>query len=149
MSSYLSKWSIGLDYQVGDADLDADGFVTAETLGGWLSGAVDAYLAQVGQLRERAVGRWQLVRRPSRQPRGGLLGPRPTDVFVTASATELRPTEFFVSVRVRAYGSGEDLPINTTCRVSIEDPRTGEQLDIGQAVRDEIVALEDAAEYMA
>lgn len=144
--SLMTQWSIGHDHTIGEADRDADGFVTAEVLGGWITGAIDAYLAQCEQLHRRAEGR-TLVRRPSRQPRASLLG-RPADVLVTASATEVRATEFFISVRVRPFGGDEDLPLNQTCRVSIED-NEGEQLELGAAVRDELVAIERAAEYMS
>ncbi|HEY7222079.1 MAG TPA: hypothetical protein VH561_00425 [Micromonosporaceae bacterium] len=143
----MTRWSIGLDRRVGDTDRDPDGYVTADVLGGWLTDAVDAYLAQCEQLHQRAAGR-RLVRRPGRQPRASLLG-RPTEVLVAASATEIRPTEFFISVRVRPFGGDEDLPLNVTCRVSIEDEQTGEALELGNAVRDELVALEQAAEYMS
>jgi len=143
----MTRWSIGLDHLVGDADRDADGFVTAEVLGAWLSQAVDVYLAQCEQLHRRAEGH-TLVRRPGRQPRGSLLG-RPAEVLVTASATEVRPTEFFISIRVRPFGGDEDLPINVTCRVSIEDSQTGEPMELGSTVRDELVAIERDAEYMS
>ena len=149
MSGLMTRWSIGLDRQVGPGDLDPDGFVTAETLGGWLAEAVDAYLAQCSTLHDRSSrAGLNLVRRPGRQPRASLLG-RPTEVLVTASATEVRPTEFFVSVRVRPYGSDIDLPVNVTCRVSIEDARSGEAVELGAAVRDELIAIEHAAEYMS
>jgi hypothetical protein len=143
----MTRWSVGLDYTVTEADRDAEGYVTADVLGRWLTEAVDAYLAQCEQLRLRAEGH-NLVRRPGRQPRASLLG-RPAEVLVTASATEVRPTEFFVSVRVRPFQGDEDLPLNVTCRVSIEDIRTGDPLELGTAVRDELIAIERAAEYMS
>ena len=143
----MTRWSIGLDHTVTEADRDADGYVKAEVLERWLTEAVDAYLAQCEQLRKRAEGH-TLVRRPGRQPRSSLLG-RPGEVLVTASATEVRPTEFFVSVRVRPFHGDEDLPINVTCRVSIEDSQTGEPMELGPEVRDELVAIERAAEYMS
>lgn len=147
MSGFVTRWSIGHDLPVAATDLDADGYPTAEAVGAWLTGAVDAYLAQCHELGRQAAF-YNLTRRMSRQPRGSLLGHRPTHVLVTASATEIRPNEFVVSVRVTPFGGDEDLPINVTCRVSIEDS-SGDQLGLEQAVRDEIVALEQAAEYMA
>ncbi len=146
MSGVMTRWSIGLDRQVGPGDLDPDGYVTAPTLGEWLADAVEAYLAQCQELHRLAAG-YNLVRRPGRQPRASLLG-RPAEVLVTASATEVRPTEFFVSVRVRPYGGDIDLPLNVTCRVSIED-HAGVPIELGTAVRDELIALEHAAEYMS
>jgi hypothetical protein len=146
MSGFMSKWSIGHDRTVGDGERDADGFIRADVLGSWLAEAVDAYLAQCVKLRERAAGH-TLVRRPGRQPRSSLLG-RPAEVLVTASATEVRPAEFFVSLRVTPFRGDEDLPINVVWRVSIEDER-GESLELGTDVRDELIAIEHAAEYMA
>jgi acyl-CoA thioesterase FadM len=147
MSGPLSRWSVGLDRTVEPADLDPDGYVTAQTLQTWLEQAADAYLAQCTELHALAAGR-RLVRRPGRQPRASLLG-RTGEVLVTASATEVRPTEFFISIRVRPFGGEVDLPLNVTCRVSIEDVDTGEPVELGKAVRDELIALEHAAEYMS
>jgi hypothetical protein len=147
MSGFVSRWSIGQDQQVGDADLDADGLLTSEVIAAWLNQAVDAYLVQCPTLHRQAEG-YSLMRRMSRQPKGRLLGHRPTNVLVTASATEIRPTEFVVSVRVTPFGGDEELPINVTCRVSIED-ESGDQQTLDPAVRDEIIALEQSAEYLA
>ncbi len=147
MSGPLSRWSVGLDRTVEPDDLDPDGYLTAQSLQTWLEQAVDAYLAQCQELHALAAGR-RLVRRPGRQPRASLLG-RPSEVLVTASATEVRPTEFFISIRVRPFGGEVDLPLNVTCRVSIEDADTGEPVELGKAVRDELIALEHAAEYMS
>lgn len=149
MGGLMTRWSVGLDRQVEPGDRDEEGYVSAETLRTWLSDAVDAYLGQCTALHRQAnqPGR-SLVRRSSRQPRAGLIG-RPDEVFITASATEIRPTEFFISVRVRPYGNNIDLPINITCRVSVEDARTGDPFPLDEAVKDELVALEQAAEYMS
>jgi hypothetical protein len=147
MSGFVTRWSVGLDLPVSAADLDTDGYPTAAVVEAWLTGAVDAYLGQCHELARQAADHG-LTRRMSRQPRGSLLGHHPTHVLVTSSATEIRLHEFVVSVRVTPFGGDEDLPINVTCRVSIEDS-SGDQLGLEQAVRDEIVALEQAAEYMA
>jgi hypothetical protein len=147
MSGFVTRWSIGQDLPVAPSDLDGDGYPTVTAVGGWLTGAVDAYLAQCHELRRQVDG-FTLARRMSRQPRGSLLGHHPTRVLVTSSATEIRPMEFVVSVRVTPFGGDEDLPINVTCRVSIEDVM-GDQQPLETAVRDEIIALEQNAEYMA
>jgi hypothetical protein len=147
MSGIMTRWSIGLDRVVGETDRDAAGFPTAEVLGVWLTEAVNAYVTQCDQLHLQAAGQ-RLVRRPGRQPRASLLG-KPSEVLVTASTTEIRPTEFFISVRVRPFGDDVDLPVNVTCRVSIEDIQTGEPRELATAVRDELIALERAAEYLS
>lgn len=149
MNEFLTPWSVGLDRQVEAAERDPDGYPTVEALGAWLNGAIDAYLDQCAALhRQASVEGRRIVRRSSRQPRPSLIG-KPTDVFVTASATEVRPAEFFISVRVRPYGDDIDLPITITCRVSIEDTETGEPLPLDPEVIDEIKALERSAEHMS
>jgi hypothetical protein len=48
-------------------------------------------------------------------------------VLVTASATEVRPAEFVISIRVRPFGGDMDLPLNVTCLVFLEDPYSGDK----------------------
>ena len=147
MSGITTQWSIGLDRSVGPDDLDNDGYVRAEVLAGWLAAAVDAYVAQC-QTLQQVPPHHHIVRRPGRQPRASLLG-RPSDVLVTASVTEITWTEIVVTIQVRPYGSDVDLPLSVTCRVSVEDQDTGDPAQLDAAVRDEITALERAAEYIS
>jgi len=145
MTGALPLWSIGLDRHVGPDEVDDDGFVAAETMGRWLAEAVDAYLAQLDTLR-RLPAHYRVVRRPGRQPRASLLG-RPNDVFITASATEVRTAELTISLQVRPFGGEIDLPMNVTCRVGIEDVDTGAAADFDASLNAEVVAVERAAEY--
>ncbi|MDQ1511177.1 MAG: hypothetical protein QOG50_3021 [Actinomycetota bacterium] len=41
--------------------------------------------------------------------------------------------------------AGKDDAINATCEVSLEDPETGEACELGNDVRDELIALAHAA----
>jgi len=66
---------------------------------------------------------------------------------VSAGATEIWPTEFAIEVRLRTYGSGDDVAYSASCIVSIVDPSTGEAHELGEAVRDELIALAHAARH--
>lgn len=144
MTGAFTQWSIGRDHQVGPSDIDEDGYLAGAALGSWLADAVDAYLAQFEALR-RLPANYRVMRRPGRQPRASLLG-RPNEVLVTASATEVRASELVVSLRVRPFGGDIDLPLNVTCRVSVEDVDTGEPWTFDDAFRAEVVAVERAAD---
>jgi hypothetical protein len=52
-----------------------------------------------------------------------------------------------MAFRVRSYGSADDVVRNVTCTVGLEDPRTGAAPELGDAVRDELIALEHAARH--
>ncbi|HTD49742.1 MAG TPA: hypothetical protein VK771_04035, partial [Acidimicrobiia bacterium] len=72
----------------------------------------------------------------------------PSTVVVTAGVTEFYPTSFTIAVRVRSYGRhDDDVVANVRCVVDLEDPATGEVCQLGDAVRDELIALEHAARH--
>jgi hypothetical protein len=147
MSGVMTKWSVAQDRTVQDGDLSREGHLTEETLGRWIDSAIGAYLDQCSRVRQIATEQGlQLIQRQSRRPRTALLG-RPAEVLITASATEVRPAEFVVSIRVRPLGGDVDMPVNVTCRVSLEEPGTGEPVELGTEVRDELIALEHAAQH--
>ena len=52
-----------------------------------------------------------------------------------------------MAFRVRSYGSADDVVRNATSVISLEDPDTGEPRELGDAVRDELIALEHAARH--
>ena len=148
MGGVLTRWSVGQDRDVSPEDRGPDGTVTPQALGGWVDAAVQAYLDQCGSLQRQAVdGGLTLTRQPGRLPKSSLLG-EPTDVLVTASATEVRPAEFVISIRIRPFGGDMDLPLNVTCLVFLEDPYSGDKAALDTAVRDELIALEHAAHHM-
>ena len=148
MGGVLTRWSVGQDRTVSPEECGPDGLVTPQTLGTWVDAAVQAYLDQCAALRRQAVdGGLTLNRQPGRLPKSSLLGV-PTDVLVTASATEVRPAEFVISIRVRPFGGDMDLPLNVTCLVFLEDPYSGDKAALATAVRDELIALEHAAHHM-
>jgi len=145
----MTKWSIAQDRTVTDGDLGRDGFLTDDTLSRWIDSAIDAYLSQCVRVRQAAFEQGLVIsHRKSRRPCPSLLG-QPDEVLVTASATEVRPEEFVISVRLRPMGADTDMPVNVTCRISLDHPATGEQALLGNAIRDELIALEHGAQYFS
>jgi hypothetical protein len=53
-----------------------------------------------------------------------------------------------MAYRVRAIDADGDTAINLTCAVSLADPETGEACDLGDDIRDELIALEHAASHI-
>jgi acyl-CoA thioesterase FadM len=146
MSSFVSRWVVLQQHDVAPGDVDDAGAVRDDTIAGWIANARDEYLDQCREVRERQRA-GQLVRfRPGEVPAGALVG-NPTSVVVSAGATEIYPTSFTMAFRIRSYGSADDAAVNAACEVSLEDPATGETQELGDAIRDELIALEHAARY--
>jgi acyl-CoA thioesterase FadM len=78
---------------------------------------------------------------------GGAEFGRPATVVVSAGVTEVFPTAFTMAFRVRSYGQVGDNVVNATCRVALENPDTGTPCELGDDVRDELIALEHAARH--
>jgi acyl-CoA thioesterase FadM len=146
MAGIVSKWVVLHEHQVGAEDVDDDGNVRDDVVKGWVQEACDAYLAQCHALAA-AAARESLVRRSriAALPPGAHLG-RPGIVAVSASAREARSGSFTIALRVRTDGE-PDVAVNTSCVVSLEDARTGEVRELGDEVRDELIALEHAAAH--
>lgn len=142
MSGIASRWVVLREYPVDPADLDDGGHVSDQAVERWATAALDAYLDQCTRLPHAAVRRQVRT-----MPKGALLG-RPEGVLVSASAKEFRPASFTVGVRVRPGGGEVDAPVHAVWVVSVVDERTGDALELGDDVRDELIALEHAAPYV-
>ena len=57
------------------------------------------------------------------------------------------PAAFVISVRIRPVGGESTDPLDVTCEIQLEDPSTGAAQDIGREIRDELIALEQAARH--
>src|SRR5205807_10120659 len=99
-----------------------------------------AYLECCPVLRETAEQADCVVRSETRSVTSGAELGAPASVNVSAGATEIWPTEFAVEVRLRTYGSADDVAHSASCMVSIVDPGSGDALELGDAVRDELIA---------
>ena len=147
MSGIVSKWVVLQHHDVGADDLDANGALRDDVVAGWIGDACAAYLAHCPVLHETAERNGCVVRTETRVlPRAADLG-TPTVVNVSAGATEIWPTEFAVEVRLRTYGSAGDVACSASCRVSVVDPGRGDAQELGDAIRDELIALAHAARH--
>ena len=146
MPGIVSKWVVVHRHKVGTDDLDAGGEVRDDVVARWVDEACAEYLALCHVLAGAAKPEGLVVRsRVGRLPPGSQLG-RPATVDVSASAREVRPSSFTIAVRLRAGGEN-DVLMNASCVVSIEDPDTGAARELGDEVRDELIALEHAAAH--
>ena len=147
MTGIVSKWVVLRDHVVGADDVDADGQLLDEILARWVSEVCAAYLDRcrmLGEMRDRDA--LVLRSRVGALPPGARLG-RPTSVAVSAGAREVRRSSFTIAVRLRTSGGSDDVAMNAACVVSLEDPATGEARELGDDVRDELIALERAAAH--
>ena len=147
MSSFVSKWVVLQRHAVGADDLDADGVVRDDVVARWIDDAREAYLECCPVLRETAEQAGCFVRTETRSVPSGAEFGAPASVNVSAGATEIWPTEFAIEVRLRSYGSADDVARSASCTVSIVDPANGEPRELGDAVREEMIALAHTAQH--
>jgi acyl-CoA thioesterase FadM len=147
MSGLVSRWVVLQRHRVGAEDLDAGGGVLGDVVARWVSEACAAYLERCSVMREvRERSGLVLRSRISELPAGVRLG-RPTTVVVSAGATGVRPGSFTIAFRLRPTDGTGDVAVRAACVMSLENPATGEVCDLGNEVRDELIALEHGAEH--
>jgi acyl-CoA thioesterase FadM len=147
MGGIVSKWLVLHEHPVIMDDFGEDGTVRDETVERWVTAARLAYLEHCHVLRQEQQRSGSVLRhRPAARPRGALLG-RPATVVVTATASEVRPASFTVSVRLRPLGGDREMPVNASCVMRLEDGETGQARELGTAIRDELIALERSATH--
>jgi acyl-CoA thioesterase FadM len=146
-SAFVSRWPVLQEHRVTAGDLDPDGMVRDERVAQWVAAARSAYLRRCAALRRlREASGLELQDRVAPLPPGAALG-RPAAVVVTAGVREVWPSSFAVAVRLRPVGGDRDTAVDVTCIVRLVDPATGEPRELGREVRDELIALEHAAEH--
>jgi hypothetical protein len=112
--------------------------VRADVVARWIDDACRAYLRQCAVLEStRAEHGLELV-----WSHDGVARVRPGDAVVSASASEIWPTAFAISVRIR---TDDERPMNVVCRVRLSDAERDHP--IGDDIRDELIALEHAAQH--
>jgi len=142
-TGFAMRWPVLQRHAVADADLDEVGSVRQEVLDErWVAEACAEYVGRCAALPPAAV-RQQAAPLPAGRVTG-----RPATVVVTARATEVRPSSFTLTVRLRATGGAADRVAGTTCEVRLEDPATGDAVDLGEAVLDELVAMDRSARHI-
>lgn len=142
MGGILSKWLVLTEHPVTPADRTDDGVVSDDALQRWVEEARSAYLDHCKVLNGRTDGALRL--RDASPVRAAYLGSAEM-VIVSATVTEVRPTSFTLAVRARPVGGDREMPVNVTCTASLEDEETGEIVELGREIRDELIALEHSA----
>jgi len=145
MNGIVTKWVESQEYEVVAADRDDAGAVRDETVARWVDAARLSYLDRCPELQrlQRESGA-ELRHRAGTLPAGAALG-NATHVAVSSTAAEVRPQSFTLSLRLRPLGGDQERPLDTTCVIRLEDPATGEGVELGKEIRDELIALEHSA----
>ena len=147
-SSVVSRWVVARKFEPGPADLDARGVLRDDVLQHWIDEVRDAYLEQCVVLRATVDQSGLETRHRSSMPPAGAAFGSPDTVVVSAGVTEVHPESFTMALRLRSIGQGEDdVAVNVSCVVSLEDPATGAASEIDDAIRDEMISLEHAARH--
>jgi acyl-CoA thioesterase FadM len=145
-----TRFAVLVEQPVGPGDRTAGGGVDPAAVDRWIDAARQAYLDRCAVLeRVRAAAGLALTHRVLRRPDAALLG-SPASVAVSASAAEVRPSSFTLSVRLRGMARSDDdrdVALNATVLVSLTDPATGDPVELGTEIRDELIALEHAAQH--
>jgi hypothetical protein len=145
MSSFLSRWSVLAEHEVGADDRDATGAVSDAAVVRWVQRACEDYLAQCETLARRRADGLRVRTQPDTLPPGASIGPAAA-VVVSASATEVLPEAFVISIRLRAVGRGDGGVGNAACSVTVVDGSNAVQ-PVDNGLRDELIALEHAARH--
>jgi len=145
--SIVTKWVVLQGHEVGAGDLDAAGAVRDDVVVCWIEAARDAYLECCPALRARAAGAGCAVQCDLGSVPAGAMFEGSSSVSVSAGATEFWPDAFTLAVRIRGFGGPDDAAGNVECRVSLVDRATGAACELGDDVRDELIALAHAAQH--
>jgi acyl-CoA thioesterase FadM len=146
--SFVSRWVEVREFTVMPGDLSAGGGVRAEAIDSWLAEAQAAYLEHCVVLRELRERSGSALRASFDQPPAPERFGTPTTIIIGVGATEIHETSFTMAFRVRVIDADGDTAINATCVVSLVDPETGDPVQLGNDIRDELIALEHAAPHV-
>lgn len=138
MSGILSKWVILQEHAVAPSDLDDAGVVRADVVDAWLDAARTAYLDRCPRLAERGTSAEWAISTSGPAPLTGA----PDGVAVSATASEAKPAAIRLAMRIRSADRTVDA--RSTIRLLNAD---GTAIELGTGVRDELIALEHAAEH--
>ncbi len=145
---FAMLWPVRQMHTVAPANLDTGGAISDATLEGWVSAACSEYIQRrtaLESLRRRSG--LSLVRQPAQSPGGARLG-CPATVVVSASVPEVRASSFTVAVRLRPVGGNDaGRVVDTRCLIRLQNAATGEVRDLGNAVRDQLIAIERSARH--
>lgn len=140
----MTRWVVLEEHAVGAADLDGDGVIRDEALERWVSAVCNSFLDRCAVLQQQCAESGLALRSEIDGPLDGSRLGRTDTVAVSGSATEVLPDSFTIAVRVRGT---HETAVNATCVVSLEETATGTRREIGDDIRDELIALAHAARY--
>jgi uncharacterized membrane protein len=140
MSDIMTKWVVSQSHTV-----DANEELTDVVVGAWIEDTCNAYIERCQRLLEIRDSEGLSVVCQVGEFRASMLG-HPDEVVSSASATELRPASFTIGVKLRPLGADATAILNVMCEVSLQD-REGVARDLGDEIRDELIALAHAAEH--
>jgi acyl-CoA thioesterase FadM len=138
MSGIVSKWAVLHEHPVTPSDLDDTGTVRTDVVTTWLDAVRTAYLDRCPRLAE--LGRnadWDV-----RTVGPAAVTGSPDGVAVSATAAEVRPAAVTLSLRIRSA----DRTVDARSTIRLLDAE-GNAIELGNEVRDELIALEHAAEH--
>jgi hypothetical protein len=141
----MSRWVVLHEHTVAVSDVRADGGVGIETFERWIASACDEYLGHCHVLRSMQGRDHVELQREIAGLSSAVVRDVDPRVAVSATAAEVWPDSFRISLRIRPNA---DSVINASCTISLVDTRTGDRAQLGNAVRDELIALEHAARHM-
>jgi acyl-CoA thioesterase FadM len=148
MGAFVSKWPVLEEHAVAAGDLDPGGAVRDDSVARWVAAARSAYLDRCAALRRRQEASGLELRVESASlPPGASLGRRPVAVAVSAGVREVWPSAFAIAMRLRPVDGDRDTPVNASLVMRLVDPASGEPRELGDEVRDELIALEHTAEH--
>jgi acyl-CoA thioesterase FadM len=147
MSGIITKWVVLQSHDVVSGDLDATGVVRDDVVVRWIEAARDAYLDCCSTLRETSGVSGRTVRCDLGAVPAGAQFEGAASVSVSAGATEVWPDAFTLAIRIRGFGPADDFFCDLMCRVSLVDQETREPCELGNDVRDELIALAHAAQH--
>jgi hypothetical protein len=145
--SIVTKWVVLESHDVMTDDRDDAGGLRDDVVVLWIESVRDAFLDCCPVLRDKAAATRCVVRSDLADVPAGAAFSGATSVSVSAGATEFWPDAFTLAVRIRGYGAADEPVCNVDCRMSLVDAASGEPIELGDGVRDELIALAHAAQH--
>ena len=132
MSGIATKWSVLQQQTAALDDLDANGAVRTEVIaGGSTTRAMRTSRSARSWMRCEARDDLELRCRPDELSVGRRCPAVPTSLVVTATATEIWPDAFAVSVRIRPLDGPSERPLNVVLSPSDLQDATGRRRSWG------------------
>jgi hypothetical protein len=143
--SILSTWAVARDVEVALDDRDNNGMLLAASIESWIATAVDDYLDACPAISAAAAALPGRVRRTGTTPDPADLG-HPKALGLSATISEVLPDRLILRVRLRPLEGDVDGPADAQCRIELIGS-DGTARPVGNALRDEVIAVERGARF--